>query len=107
MSRPKGLPKTGGRAKGVKNAKIREVAERAAKEGITPLEVMINTMRWHWDADRRVEAALVAKDAAPYMHPRLAAMTVGGDPDNPLLVRNLSDEALHAKAAVLLAKLRR
>jgi hypothetical protein len=85
--------------------RTREVAERAAAEGLTPLEVMLRAMREHvehadklqaqameadtavllGDADpdlpeafRRAalaaitSASAMAKDAAPYMHPRLA-----------------------------------
>jgi hypothetical protein len=32
------------------------------------------------------EAAKIAKDAAPYMHPRLSNVELSGDPDSPLQV---------------------
>ena len=99
-----------GRKPGSANIKTREIADRAAKEGITPLEVMIRAMRAHVaEADRLHEeavtvelvgegdtrdtvkelrkaslgaitaAAAVAKDAAVYMHPRLATITANVD----------------------------
>lgn len=68
----------------------KEVAEKALSEGIAPLDVMLTTMRAIWeqavDADGKVvnlgkamQANIVAKDAAPFLHPRLSAVeaTVG------------------------------
>jgi hypothetical protein len=50
--------------------RTREIAERAAEQGITPLEFLVNTMR---DTRQEFAARLdAAKAAAPYMHPRLA-----------------------------------
>ena len=77
--RPKGKPsqKTIARLK---------IAERATAEGITPLEVMLRTMRALWDqdtADAKLAACSIAKEAAPYLHPRLSAIeqntTLKGD----------------------------
>ena len=45
--------------------------------GITPIEVMLNAMRELWDkgtSEAKREAARIAKDAAPYVHPRLASI---------------------------------
>ena len=43
--------------------------------GITPLEIMVENTRYYWrkrrDPQCRVLAQECAKDAAPYMHPRL------------------------------------
>jgi hypothetical protein len=71
------------------------VADRAALEGITPLEVFLEDMRFHYaragaerlkgrEADltviaRELAAARdAAKDAAPYIHPRLQAIAHSG-----------------------------
>ena len=62
------------------NTRTREVADRAAAEGITPLEYLLELMRKPYpeDADGTVLADYdamkldAAKAAAPYMHPRLA-----------------------------------
>lgn len=77
-----------GRKKGTANVKTREIADKAIQEGTTPLEVMLKAMRGFVAfAEKMVaennevgalnaytEAAKVAKDAAPYIHPRLAAI---------------------------------
>lgn len=61
-----------GRKKGSLSRKTREIAERASEGGITPLEVMLETMREAWDNGDKPAALAAAKDAAPYIHPRLA-----------------------------------
>jgi len=66
-----------GRKPGTVTKKTRDIAERAAAEGITPLEVMIEAMRDHYVHRRLDQAAAIAKDAAPFMHPRLATVNVG------------------------------
>lgn len=78
-----------GRPKGTATKKTREIADKAAAEGITPLEVMLHAMRYSFGefektlvVDHLVAASSFAKDAAPYMHPRLT--TIAGDPKAPL-----------------------
>jgi hypothetical protein len=72
MPRPRGLPKTGGRQKGVANKRTREIAEAAMARGLTPLEYMLAVLRDETvEPERRDE---MAKAAAPYLHPRLAAI---------------------------------
>lgn len=71
-----------GRKKGSATKKTREIADRAAEQGITPLEYMLNVMRGaqtpHEDPKvqiaREALAFEAAKAAAPYIHPRLAAV---------------------------------
>ena len=71
-----------GRKPGTANRKTREIADKAAADGITPLEVMLATMRALWDGavgkdgkvidfEKALAACSVGKDAAPYMHPRM------------------------------------
>lgn len=57
---------------------------RAASEGISPLEVMIGAMREAWEKGDRPAAANFAKDAAPYVHPRLAAVEHSGNAEKPV-----------------------
>lgn len=83
--------KTGGRQKGSKNkatvekeAGQAEVVAKAAAAGITPLEVMLGAMRDAWPHDKDA-AARFAKDAAPYMHPRLAAVEHTGKDGKDLI----------------------
>lgn len=80
---PRGGKRAGaGRKKGSATRKTREVADRAALEGVTPLEVMLSVMRRHYEAERWGDAAGVARDAAPYMHPRLTTTTLKGSGDD-------------------------
>jgi hypothetical protein len=84
--------KTGGRKKGSKNkatvereAGIAEITAKAKAEGITPLEVMVGAMREAWGRNDKEAAARFAKDAAPYMHPRLAAVEHTGKDGKDLI----------------------
>ena len=65
-----------GRKAGSANRKTREIADQAAAEGITPLEVMLTSMRKLYAAEELTAACSIAKDAAPYMHPRLNTTTL-------------------------------
>lgn len=51
-----------------------EIKLRALKEGTTPLEVMLEGMRDAYAAGGAKAAMPYAKEAAPYLHPRLAAV---------------------------------
>lgn len=68
------------------------MAERALEEGISPLDVMLTTMRTLWDQavddDGRVinigkamQANVVAKDAAPFIHPKLSTIDANVEAD--------------------------
>ena len=71
-----------GRKPGSATKRTREIAERAADEGITPLEYMLAVMRSDPPPDLAGPAFVAAmnlrfeaaKAAAPYMHPRLASV---------------------------------
>lgn len=88
----RGGPRKGaGRPKGSATKRTREIADRAAAEGITPLEYMLQVMRDESEhEDPRVQIAReamrfeAAKAAAPYMHPRLAAVEHTGRDGEPL-----------------------
>jgi hypothetical protein len=73
-----------GRKLGIANRKTAEIADAAAAQGITPLEVMIEAMRELHAKGDKIAACAIAKDAAPYIHPRLANIaldaTVRRDP---------------------------
>lgn len=81
MSAHGGKRNGSGRKAGSATQKTREIANRAAAEGITPLEVMLHAMRKHYEAGALDAAASIAKDAAPYMHPRLNTTTLKGGLD--------------------------
>jgi hypothetical protein len=84
MPRPKGLPKTGGKKKGSKNKRTREIELRS--EGQVPLDYMLQVMRDETaDPLRRDE---MAKAAAPYVHAKRAPETKEGEtPTYTLVIR--------------------
>lgn len=93
--------KTGGRKKGSPNkvksklaAKV-EVMEAAAAAGETPLDYMIRVMRDPTVDHRRRDA--MAGQAAPYVHAKLASVTVAGDQDKPLNVVSTQSTAETAR----------
>jgi hypothetical protein len=73
-SGPGGARKGAGRKPGSATKKTRAIADKAAAEGITPLEVMLEAMNAFRSAGDLDKAAGFAKDAAPYIHPKLAAI---------------------------------
>src|SRR5258708_3690931 len=85
--------KTGGRKKGSRNKRPRELIERIEASGLVPLEYMLKVMR---DETQPLEVRCeMAKAAAPFVHPRLAAMKVQGDKDAPLFdLSTLTDNEL-------------
>lgn len=61
-----------GRKKGSATKRTREIADRAIAEGLTPLEYMLGILR---DPEQSNEARYAAaRDAAPYVHPKLASV---------------------------------
>src|SRR5262250_1702930 len=75
-----------GRPVGSKNQRTAEIARAAADAGITPIEVMLGTMRELWaqgTPEAKREAAEIKKDAAPYIHPRLASIDQAIREDRP------------------------
>jgi hypothetical protein len=67
-----------------KTKALKELAEKAAAEGITPLEVMIQAMREAFDKGGAVAAFPFAKDAAPYMHAKISAVELSGPNGGPV-----------------------
>jgi hypothetical protein len=61
-----------GRPKGAATRKTREIADKAAEEGLMPLEYMLRVLR---DEKQTAEnRAWAAEKAAPYCHAKLAAV---------------------------------
>ena len=109
----------GGRKKGTPNrstveGRVSDVRRRdkLIASGATPLEVMITEMRFHHAAamkelDRGADADLTkvavslsaartaAKDAAPYIHPRLAAIEHTGKDRGPIAFTNAREQLAH------------
>jgi hypothetical protein len=123
-----GAPKTGGRKKGSLNkataiaGKARaEIIERAAKEGLTPLEVMLDNMKFAREAAAMLLTKLMAnpettvdqykelmalrrvaqecaRDAAPFVHPKLSSVDVKGDLGVTLKTHEQAVEEMERKA---------
>jgi hypothetical protein len=104
MERRGGKRANQGRKPGSLNKRTREIADRASKEGISPLEVMIEAMRDAYEKGGAIAAFAFAKDAAPYLHPRISAIEHsgpnGGAIENKQTLDNDQLEALALKMAV-------
>jgi hypothetical protein len=75
-----------GRKAGTPNKASIERQAKISASGLTPLDYMLKILR---DEDKPVEARMdAAKAAAPYVHPRLAAVELKGDADNPITTVN-------------------
>lgn len=106
QSKRGGARKGAGRKAGAATTRTREIADKASSSGVTPLEVMLDNMMFAHETAATVLQGLLdggaevpegfdqfkellrmrgvaqecAKDAAPYMHPRLANVAhTGGD----------------------------
>lgn len=78
-----------GRKKGSRTVRTTKVAEKALTSGkVTPLEAILKAMYVHYDAEEWDAAAALAKDAAPYMHPKLQSVMHTGDKENPVVTDN-------------------
>jgi hypothetical protein len=95
--------KTGGRKKGVPNKATAAKAAEIAESGVTPLEFMLNIMRGETPADADSVTKLAyatmrfeaAKAAAPYVHPKLAAIEHTGKGGGPIVIK-MDDADLRA-----------
>lgn len=85
---PRGGVRPGaGRKPGGTTAKMKsrvEFMEKALAAGISPLEVMLNTMRDLYAMGEKAEACKIAADAAPYCHSKLASVEHSGPGGEPL-----------------------
>lgn len=87
----RGGKRTGaGRKAGAATKRTRAIADKATAEGLTPLEVMLKAMRAHVDNNKLDEAASIAKDAAPYMHAKLASVQHTGPRGGPIQTVDLT-----------------
>jgi hypothetical protein len=100
-----GIRRGAGRKAGSATVRTREIADKAAAAGITPLEYLLELMRKPYpeNADPAVLVAYdsmkldAAKAAAPYIHPRLA------NRDNPVKLGKLAGSLADQGSAVLTA----
>ena len=78
-----GSPKTGGRKKGSKNKRTRELLEKAEAGGQSAIDYMLEVMRDNKnDTGLRLDAA---KAVAPYLHAKRAPEDAGGNTVPPMI----------------------
>jgi hypothetical protein len=99
-----GARKGAGRPRGAVSKKSQEIAATAIAEGITPLEVMLKAMRNHAEEGEWSKAAFIAKDAAPYVHPRLAAIEHTGKDGGPIETKDVTDAEFARRVAFVLCQ---
>ena len=84
-----GARKGAGRKPGARGIRTREALAKAESIGVKPLDVMLEAMAEHYEVAKKMAkgperlvalraAHEFAKDAAPYIHPKLAATEVSG-----------------------------
>jgi hypothetical protein len=78
-----------GRPRGSKNTRTAELARKAAEEGKTPLEVLLDFMRTDINPAVRMDAA---KAAAPYIHPKLANVDIGNKGNKPFQITSVETD---------------
>lgn len=94
--------KTGGRRKGTPNKASAAKAVEIAESGVTPLDFMLTVMR---DPAKEFDVRLdAAKSAAPYVHPKLAAIEHTGKDGGPIQTEELGDTERARRIAFLLQK---
>lgn len=81
-----------GRKVGAAALRTREIADKAAGEGLTPLEFMLQIMRD--EGSERSERLDMAKAAAPYIHPRLSSVEAKVDAEVTNRVRRIVREVV-------------
>jgi hypothetical protein len=112
MSGSKRGERRGGRQKGTPNKITAKREAEIAASGLTPLDYMLGIVRAETPPGLDASVAIAretlrfeaAKAAAPYCHPRLQAMTLGGDPENPIKIDNMSELEAVRRLAFLLTK---
>lgn len=88
--RPPGQISTGHR--------MRERARALASADVKPLDVLMQTMAHKWKAAQEaktpaqrarleLQACAVAEKVAPYLHPKLQATTIKGEPGKPVGIK--------------------
>ena|SRR3990167_1265294 len=111
-----------GRPQGSKTFKSAEFARKAAEQFGWPVPVMLAEMSELYAEAQAIrskkkssatekqrarklgrEAAAIARDAAPYCHPKLASIQHSGDEDHPLLPP-IDDRELARRIALILSR---
>lgn len=89
-----------GRKKGAgtkRTRKTNDLAQQAAGEGVLPLQVMLEAMREAYEAKDLKRAVEIAAQAAPYLHRKLAALTVEGG-EKPVEIKLVRDRNFYGNS---------
>ena len=70
----------------------------------TPIEILLEGMRFYYEAGNLDKACAFARDAAPYIHPRVASIAVGGKPGAPIETKDVTNEELARRIAFILGQ---
>lgn len=108
---PRGGARSGaGRKKGeTPTTRVRrELAASVVAQGITPLEIMMTTMRDLWsdagtgktvNLGKRMQACAIAEKVAPYCHPKLSAIEHTGPEGGPIQTESIPTDPIEASKA--------
>ena len=102
MAGKRGKRPGAGRKAAVPNKATSARQQAVAATGETPLDHMLRVMRDPGNDDQRRDQ--MAKAAAPYVHPKLAAVEHTGKDGGPIETADLSDTELARAIAFTLAK---
>jgi hypothetical protein len=85
MPRGGARPGAGRRSKVVREKQTAAIVEVLTNQDeMTPLQVMIHAMRLHVKNEQWKDAVAIAKEAAPYVHPKLASVEQKLDAEGPV-----------------------
>ena len=76
-----------GRPSGAVTKRTREAAEKAAEEGLTPLDYMLTILRDETADDK--DRMWAAEKAAPYVHAKLASVEHKGEDGGPIVFKTI------------------
>lgn len=85
-----------GRPAGAVTRRAREAADRAAQDGLSPLDYMLSILR-NEEADTK-DRMWAAEKAAPYVHPKLANIEHSGKDGGPIPVAVVERVIVRPKA---------
>ncbi len=75
----------GGSRKGIPNKATAKREAEIANSGLTPLDYMLGVLRD--SRSDKEDKHWAAQNAAPYVHPKLATVQLGGDKNAPLVIQ--------------------
>lgn len=90
-----------GRKRGAVTQRSAAAANRLAKSGVLPLEILVTSMRRAWAEGDSETAWRLAQEAAPYFHARISAK------DAPVPIAGLAERSLSQQGQAVIAAMGR